>query len=207
MLRRFVIVAAAALLVSPSVSAQGGNPMTQSIKAQFEEIKMYLSRTAQKVPEDLYSFKATPEVRSLGQIIGHVADSNVMICSVAAGEKPPQSGFEKGKTSKADLAKGLIDSIAYCDKVIASMDDKKGMETVKFFNYMVQDNRSFLEMFSSNYTFVNDRLARHYGIPEVGGDEFRKVQYPDDSRRGILGHRRQPPGSVGRHRHMVLLVG
>src|SRR5262245_65733393 len=110
MLRRFVVVTAAALLLSPYVFAQGGNPMTQSMKAQFDEIKMYISQTAQKVPEDLYSFKATPEVRSLGEIIGHVADSNFMICSVAAGEKAPQSGFEKGKTSRADIAKGLVDS-------------------------------------------------------------------------------------------------
>jgi len=156
MLRRFVVVTAAALLLSPYVFAQGGNPMTQSMKAQFDEIKMYISQTAQKVPEDLYSFKATPEVRSLGEIIGHVADSNFMICSVAAGEKAPQSGFEKGKTSKADLAKGLMDSIAYCDKVIASMDDTKGMETVKFFNGGQTPRLAVL-------AFNNSHCNEHYG--------------------------------------------
>jgi hypothetical protein len=44
-----------------------------------------------------------------------------------------------------------------------------------------------LELYSANYTYINERLARHYGIPNVAGDEFRKVQYPDSSRRGILG--------------------
>jgi uncharacterized damage-inducible protein DinB len=112
--------------------SQTANPLTESARVQFDMIKGNLSKTAAKVPEDLYAFKATPEVRSIGQIIGHVVDANFSICAAAAGEKAPQSGFEKGKTSKADLSKGLNDSIAYCDKVIAAMDDKKGLETVRF---------------------------------------------------------------------------
>jgi hypothetical protein len=42
-------------------------------------------------------------------------------------------------------------------------------------------------LYRANYTFVNDRLARHYGFPGVSGDEFRRVEYPDDTRRGLLG--------------------
>jgi hypothetical protein len=45
-----------------------------------------------------------------------------------------------------------------------------------------------LELFSADYTFVNERLARHYGIPDVTGPEFRRVQYPDARRKGLLGH-------------------
>ncbi len=109
------------------------NPLTQAAKTQFGMVKGNLAKTATKVPEELYSFKATPEVRSIGQILGHVIDANFSICAAAAGEKAPQSGFEKGKTSKADLTKGMNDSIAYCDRVLAGMDDKKGLETVQFF--------------------------------------------------------------------------
>ncbi len=65
--------------------------------------------------------------------------------------------------------------------------DAMKTETVMFFNNLVRQNRSFLEAFSANYTFINERLARHYGIPNVSGEQFRKVQYPDSSRRGILG--------------------
>ena len=56
-----------------------------------------------------------------------------MICGAAGGEKPPQSGIEKSMTTKAQLSKALAESSASCDKVIAGMDDKKGMEVVKFF--------------------------------------------------------------------------
>ena len=55
------------------------------------------------------------------------------MCATAAGEKPPQSGIEKTKTSKADLTKAIIDSNAYCNQVIDAMNDQKGMEVIKFF--------------------------------------------------------------------------
>jgi hypothetical protein len=45
-----------------------------------------------------------------------------------------------------------------------------------------------MELLTADYTFVNERLARHYGIPGVSGPEFRKVAYPDERRRGLLGH-------------------
>ena len=60
-------------------------------------------------------------------------------------------------------------------------------ETEMFFNHLVREDRSLLELYSANYTFVNERLARHYGIPNVSGSEFRRVEYPDATRRGLLG--------------------
>jgi uncharacterized damage-inducible protein DinB len=133
--RVFVVAAiavASVALNAPAIAQEGTNPLTDAAKAQFGMIKGNLAKTAEKVPESLYAFKATPEVRSIGQILGHVIDANFSICAAAAGEKPPQTGFEKGKTSKADLTKGMTDAIAYCDRVLAGMDDKKGLEKVPF---------------------------------------------------------------------------
>jgi hypothetical protein len=61
-------------------------------------------------------------------------------------------------------------------------------ETELFFDHLVRNDRSILEMYTADYTFVNERLARHYGIPGVVGPEFRKVAYADTNRRGVLGH-------------------
>jgi hypothetical protein len=61
-------------------------------------------------------------------------------------------------------------------------------ETELFFHHLVRADRPFLELFTADYTFVNERLARHYGIPDVAGPEFRRVAYGDPDRRGILGH-------------------
>ncbi len=60
-------------------------------------------------------------------------------------------------------------------------------ETEMFFANLVREDRSVLDLFTSNYTFVNERLARHYRIPGVVGSQFRKVTYPDDRRGGLLG--------------------
>lgn len=61
-------------------------------------------------------------------------------------------------------------------------------ETELLFHYLVQDNRSALELYSADYSFMNERLAEHYGITGVTGDEFRRVSYPTEQRKGILGH-------------------
>ncbi|MBI4476008.1 MAG: DUF1592 domain-containing protein, partial [Acidobacteria bacterium] len=61
-------------------------------------------------------------------------------------------------------------------------------ETDLFFRHIVREDRPVLDLFSADYTFVDERLARHYRIPNVFGPEFRKVTYPDGWRRGVLGH-------------------
>jgi uncharacterized damage-inducible protein DinB len=128
--RTFVL--ASVILATPAlVSAQ--NPMMAAIKAQHEQVKGYLLKTAETVPENLYSFRATPEVRTIAQLIGHVADGSANICASASGDKPPALNAEKSMTSKAQLTKALSEALAFCDKVIAGMDDKHAMEATKFF--------------------------------------------------------------------------
>ena len=60
-------------------------------------------------------------------------------------------------------------------------------ETELFFDSLVRDDRSVLELLTADYTFVNERVARHYGIANVTGPAFRRVAVPEE-RRGILGH-------------------
>ena len=61
-------------------------------------------------------------------------------------------------------------------------------ETELFLEAEFRGDRPLLDMLRADYTFVNERLARHYGIPDVYGVHFRPVNYPDDTRRGLLGH-------------------
>ena len=69
-----------------------------------------------------------------------------------------------------------------------NLADAMRRETELFFYNLVRENRSVLELYSADYTFVNARLARHYGFPNVAGSHFRRVPYPDENRRGVLGH-------------------
>jgi hypothetical protein len=60
-------------------------------------------------------------------------------------------------------------------------------ETELLFESIVQEDRGVLDLLTANYTFVNERLARHYGIPDIYGSRFRRVAITDDARRGLLG--------------------
>jgi uncharacterized damage-inducible protein DinB len=99
----------------------------------YERTKGILLRSAEKMPEENYSFKPVDTVRSYGQIIGHLADAQYLFCSTAAGETNPDLKIEKTKTSKADLIAALKEGFAYCDKVYDGMTDAAATQMVKFF--------------------------------------------------------------------------
>ena len=61
-------------------------------------------------------------------------------------------------------------------------------ETEMLFEYILRENRSVLELLSADYTFLNERLAKHYGVPGVYGERFRLVKLTDPNRFGLLGH-------------------
>ena len=68
------------------------------------------------------------------------------------------------------------------------LSDAMRSETELFFGDLVREDASLFDLYSADYTFLNERLARHYGVEGVRGEEFRKVQYPDERRRGLFGH-------------------
>lgn len=135
---RTAVAAAVCVLLAVPAFAQApagapANPITAGVKSAHEMAKGNLAKAAEQMPENLYAFKATPDVRSFGQLIGHVANANYMICGAVSGEKPSGADIEKTVTAKADLVKALGESFAFCDKVYAGMSDAEGAKTVAFF--------------------------------------------------------------------------
>lgn len=122
-----------ALAVPAFPSFAQDNPLSTSAKFVYTIVKGNLTKAADKMPEENYSFKPTPEVRSFGQLVGHVADANYSFCSAAGGEKNPGLNIEKTKTAKADLVAALKESFDYCDKVYNGLTDAAASEKVKFF--------------------------------------------------------------------------
>ena len=143
---------------APAPAAQAAppaNPITASEKGLYSFVSGAAVGAAQKMPEENYSFKPTPEVRTFGQLVGHVADASYLFCSQAIGEANPAKNIEKTKTSKADLVAALKDGVAYCNKAFDSMTDAKGSEMVKLFNF----NLAKLTVFSINTAHTDE----HYG--------------------------------------------
>lgn len=122
-----------ALLAQGSTSAPA-NPISGSENKMYTMLSGVVVAAAEKMPEENYSFKPTPEVRSFGQIVGHLADSQYFFCSSAAGDTKPPGGIEKSKTSKTELVSALKDAVAYCSKTYAGMTDAKGSEMTKMMN-------------------------------------------------------------------------
>jgi uncharacterized damage-inducible protein DinB len=140
---------------SQAPTAPPANPITASEKGLYSFVSGAVVRAAEKMPEENYSFKPTPEVRSFGQLVGHVADASYMFCSQVQGEQNPVKGIEKTKTSKADLVAALKDGVAYCNKAFESMTDAKGSEMMKMFNFSMAK----LTILSLNTAHTDE----HYG--------------------------------------------
>lgn len=130
---RNLLVAVMCVAAPAAAVAQTANPLTANAKIQCGAVTGFVVRSAEKVPEDLYSFRATPDVRTMGQLFGHVADALFQMCATAAGEKPKRSGIEKSVTAKAELVVALKEGVGYCNGVFDAMNDQKGAETVPFY--------------------------------------------------------------------------
>ncbi len=120
-----------------SVSAQPSlstDPIAASQNRMYTMLISTVIAAAEKMPEESYSFRPTPDVRSFGQLVGHLADSQYYFCSSAAGETTPSGDVEKTKTGKVDLVAALKESVAYCRKTYGGMTDVKGSATMKLMN-------------------------------------------------------------------------
>jgi uncharacterized damage-inducible protein DinB len=145
-------------LTTATLSAQSGGgvaPHVAILKSQAETIRSLVLRTAEKVPENLYEFKPTPDVRSLGALIGHIADGNNLLCGVAGGDKAAPSQVNEKKTTRADLVAGLNASYAACDKVFAATTDANAATPVEFFG----QKQTRLGMLA----FTTSHMWEHYG--------------------------------------------
>jgi uncharacterized damage-inducible protein DinB len=150
-----VLAAAPVALHSQASPAAASNPITAGEKGFYTVVSGEVIAAAEKMSEQNYSFKPTPDVRSFGQLVGHVADAQYGFCSTATGEPEPMKDVEKTKTTKADLVAALKDAVAYCNKAYAGMTDAQGSQTVKMMNY----NLARLTVLSINTAHADE----HYG--------------------------------------------
>jgi uncharacterized damage-inducible protein DinB len=149
------LMAACVRVLAQAPATATPNPITTSEKVIYGQVSGDVIAAAEKMPEESYSFKPTPEVRSFGQLVGHEADAQYLLCSTASGEPNPMKAIEKTKTSKADLVAALKEAVAYCNKAFAGMTDAQGSQTVKMMNYDV----ARLSVFSVNTAHTDE----HYG--------------------------------------------
>ena len=154
MLKHIVAVAVTLITLAP-VLAQA--QVVSSLANLHTFTERAITATAELVPEDLYDFRPSEDVRTLGQILAHIAFGNYQICSVAAGQDNPNSeNLEETRTSKAAIQETLADAFAYCEGIYENMNDTTGAEMVPFLGG--QDfARSAVLAFNSTHNY------EHYG--------------------------------------------
>jgi uncharacterized damage-inducible protein DinB len=111
------------------IETRAENPLSAEIKQSYETVKNNIIKSAEEMPEENYSFKPTPEIRSFAQVLGHVAESQMRTCSAFTGAQ--KSVDAASKTSKADVVAALHDAFAQCDKAYDSVTDADAANMIK----------------------------------------------------------------------------
>jgi uncharacterized damage-inducible protein DinB len=152
-------LAATLLLCAAGVTAQSMQTTSKSAlistsQATYGIAKGDVLKSADKIPENLWSFKPTPEVRTIGQLFAHIADGQYEFCSAAEG-KQVDKGIEKTAQTKAEIVAAVKDAFGYCDSVLAKMTDASAVEMTTFFG--MKATRIGLMDFNTAHTM------EHYG--------------------------------------------
>jgi uncharacterized damage-inducible protein DinB len=124
MRRVFPAIALLSLSAVPLAGqAAADNASVMATRAMWEMVTNYITQAAQDMPEDKYAYRPTPEVRSFGELIGHVAGAQNLICAVALGEQPrAEDEVEKTVKDKAGLIQALRQSTEYCGRAYQQAD-------------------------------------------------------------------------------------
>jgi len=131
MARTVSALTVACALACASVAIADEASDAKVVSNAWNRVKRLNAASAAAMPEANYAFKPSADVRSFGEIIGHLANEHYMLCSQIKGEANPQKSvdFEK-KTAKADLVKALNESNAYCDAAAPMAKDEKAFGTL-----------------------------------------------------------------------------
>jgi uncharacterized damage-inducible protein DinB len=150
-------IIAIAAVFALGVSAQSANPMSEELKGLYNGIKNNIVKAAEKMPEESYGFKPSHDVRSFGELVGHVADAQYLFCTAGKSDadKKKSPGAEKTLNKKADLVAALKEGFAYCDASYAALTDA----TASSMQAMFGRQRSMMGILSMNASHNNE----HYG--------------------------------------------
>jgi uncharacterized damage-inducible protein DinB len=127
-MNRYLLCLAAAALLCGTTQAQDAKALIAQTRSAYTQIKNNLTKAADAVPEADYSFQPVKDIRTLGALIGHIADAQMFMCSTSTGEA--KRGGASGKTSKADLVAALKASFDECDTAFDKLSETNYLESV-----------------------------------------------------------------------------
>ncbi len=120
-----------------SAQSQPANPLMRSSKGIYSISKGDVMGSVSAIPDDLWSYQPTKDVRTVGQLFAHIADGQYEFCGAALEGKPVSKDIEKTAKTKAEIVSALKDAFAYCDAAYDKLDDAKASEIISFFGMKV----------------------------------------------------------------------
>ena len=145
-----------AAAVAQSGGDEASSNVTSSLKALHELTVGNILKTAEMLDEELYAYRPTEDVRTVGQLIGHVANAQYMFCSIAGDKENPSTvNIEETVTAKADLVAALKEASAFCAGIYDGMTDAAGAEIKSVFGREMA--ASAILAFNSTHNY------EHYG--------------------------------------------
>ena len=129
----------AVVLFAAAASAQDtpANPLVTVSKNIFAISKNDVLGSVAKIPDDLWSYQPTKDVRTVAQLFAHIADAQYEFCGLNTEGKSVSKDIEKTKKTKAEIVPALNDAFAYCESAYASMTDADAAQLVSFFNMKI----------------------------------------------------------------------
>jgi uncharacterized damage-inducible protein DinB len=123
--------------VFAAVACAQENPLVTTSKNVYNIAKNDILGSVDKIPEDLWSYRPTPDVRTVGQMFAHVADGQYEFCGVVNEGKVVSRNIEKTDTTKAEIVPALKEAFAYCDAAYAKMTDANAAEIAGLFGMKI----------------------------------------------------------------------
>ena len=130
--------------------------MSTELKAAYKSVKNNLLKSAEKMPDENYGFKPTPDIRSFAEVLNHAATAQLHTCGAVLGSQS-MGGTEA--TSKAEVLAGLNAAFAECDKAYDGLTDANAAEMIK----TPRGERTRLGALAGNVAHDNEQ----YGILSV----------------------------------------
>jgi uncharacterized damage-inducible protein DinB len=151
----FVLASATTVQAQQAEKASVARPAAMGVSQIFSLAKGNVLKSADQMPEEKYSFQATKEVRTFGQLLGHIADANNFFCATISGTPKQYEVSAEKLATKAELTAALKASFDACDTVLANVTDADLARPVDIFG-----NKANV---AAAMTLVASHVWEHYG--------------------------------------------
>lgn len=145
-------------LQAQSTGDSAANPLSTAVRHSYDSDKRNLLETAQKVPEDDYSFRPTPDIRTFAEVLNHIASSQMHTCSTVLGSSMRYSS-PANNASKDNVMAALKASFEECDRAYNSLTDATGMQTISSYRGKVPKLAALM--------MNNEHDSEEYGVLTV----------------------------------------